>query len=117
MHKKEFWILTIKCGNKLKHENYEVSIYYHYNNKTYYKEKVTMHYIYSNYYSVTHNNACMHARINYMQTSGDNRKARASLQENLSGQDFGHTRKYRARIGDLNEWVTMELRSVFPSKT
>ena len=26
----------------------------------------------------------MHARINYMQTSGDNRKARASLQENLS---------------------------------
>jgi hypothetical protein len=21
MHKKEFWILTIKCGNKLKHEN------------------------------------------------------------------------------------------------
>ena len=20
MHKKEFWILTIKCGNKLKHE-------------------------------------------------------------------------------------------------
>jgi hypothetical protein len=21
MHKKEFWILTNKCGNKLKHEN------------------------------------------------------------------------------------------------
>jgi hypothetical protein len=21
MHEKEFWILTIKCGNKLKHEN------------------------------------------------------------------------------------------------
>jgi hypothetical protein len=21
MHKKEFWILTIKCGSKLKHEN------------------------------------------------------------------------------------------------
>jgi hypothetical protein len=21
MHKKEFWILIIKCGNKLKHEN------------------------------------------------------------------------------------------------
>ena len=42
----------------------QVTIYYHYNNKTYYKEKVTMHYIYSNYYWYTQIcNITMHARI------------------------------------------------------